>query len=708
MTARAGLTPDGIAEALSRFGGGQGLEALMRILREGNVETRRMAVEAVRTVQTRPALDFLIEAARDHAPVVRRAAAVAIGDHLEPVALEPLLTLLFDNDLDVRCAAARSLRRFKVDPRAVEALNGCLADAPLPLISAAVESLGEDIPPASLKGVMARLHDLGGRAAGRALVALARQGGASVIPTLVAHYQQMAPEVRPYLLASLEFASSQPARDFLLRCLKSGPPAEQAAAARALGRGYSETESVAPLVDLTASVDRAARASAAEALGALARKGVDVVRPLVHALEKAASKRPPSARPEAYKRLEKGVGAERRIWEALVLLDRLDRLDLSRTMAEALKEGGSRAAAEAHLDGLDSDAATLMREILALDVKWQRVQASSALAVAAEAVAERHRRRLRILGAAEALGRTASPDATKPLSDLLADPDPEVRSSAARALGANGDAAAAGTITRGLTDPEGRVRANAAWALGRLGARDSDDLLVQLAVDRDSWVRVNAVLALHALGAPVALETARRALSDVDNRVRATAARVLGERGGAAEIDPLRAALYDEDRRVRANAAEAVAALMARMGRAGGDVIGALADLLRAEDNRVRANVAVALHPHDSGRALGTLAEMCTSADVWMRASAAWALGEIGSVEAVPHLAALLADSEARVRTHAVRGLAHLRGPDALQAARSALAALGVERLDQATGTAHDDGQTEAARIVASLATGAT
>jgi HEAT repeat protein len=81
----------------------------------------------VETMRNRRDLPGLIAALSSQSPVVRRDAAVALGEVGDARAVEPLKTLLIDRSEDVRIAAARALGELG-DSRAIEALIRALND----------------------------------------------------------------------------------------------------------------------------------------------------------------------------------------------------------------------------------------------------------------------------------------------------------------------------------------------------------------------------------------------------------------------------------------------------------------------------------------------------------------------------------------------------------------------------------------------------
>lgn len=182
-------------------------------------------------------------------------------------------------------------------------------------------------------------------------------------------------------------------------------------------------------------------------------------------------------------------------------------------------------------------------------VKAVRQEASSALAaiggpvVPVLAKAVTHQDWLVRLHAVEALGKTRSPSAVKPLvSTLLSDADSAVREDAVRALGDIGDPDAVDVLFAVLKVPG--LRTLAVEALGRIGDRRAVPILVDIVVGThppeetrtvdgcgDRWneeaiTQAAAVRGLGAIGDESALPTLVAALEPTVTRAEAAAALV--------------------------------------------------------------------------------------------------------------------------------------------------------------------------------------
>lgn len=175
------------------------------------------------------------------------------------------------------------------------------------------------------------------------------------------------------------------------------------------------------------------------------------------------------------------------------------------------------------------------------------------------------------------------------LTELLADPDPEVRRTAAEALGKVGHQSAESALIAALDDRDPRVRAAAALALGRLvGSKEGGATLVEHLSDSSEPVRASAAMALGEIDlsaaheeqilrtlhhpdvstrlaasrALLSVETLRfstdleSALNDANAQIRQGVAAVLGETGDVRSLPILLRLLQkDADAGVRAEAA---------------------------------------------------------------------------------------------------------------------------------------------------------
>jgi HEAT repeat protein len=93
-------------------------------------------------------------------------------------------------------------------------------------------------------------------------------------------------------------------------------------------------------------------------------------------------------------------------------------------------------------------------------------------------------------------------DVTRPLAELLRDPDPDLRIQAAHALGEQASPEAIPPLVAALDDPDPNVRFHAIESLGRLQSAEAVDSLAAIAESRDFFLAFPAVEALARIDDP--------------------------------------------------------------------------------------------------------------------------------------------------------------------------------------------------------------
>ena len=219
-----------------------------------------------------------------------------------------------------------------------------------------------------------------------------------------------------------------------------------------------------------------------------------------------------------------------------------------------------------------------------------------------------------------------SEQASRRLSELLADPDPEVRRTAAEALGKIGHQSATTGLIAALEDREPAVRAAAAVALGRINDGSSGTALVAHLADASETVRAASALALGEIRLTAAhVKQILRLLHHPDAAVRVAASRALLSLEAVSISPELTSALEDTDAQVRQGAAAALGET--------GDArsVPSLVHLLRNDaDGGVRAEAAFRLGKVGDRDALGPLSAVAEK-DVnhTVREWASWAIRQI-------------------------------------------------------------------------------
>lgn len=158
---------------------------------------------------------------------------------------------------------------------------------------------------------------------------------------------------------------------------------------------------------------------------------------------------------------------------------------------------------------------------------------------------------------AVALGDTADPSTISALLGALDDEDAYVRSRAALALAAIGNDAE-GSLVTSLSTGNERTRKGAALALGRIGSKDATLSLIKSLNNSNEDVRLQVRSALADIGKE-AIPALTSALStEKDPHTRAGAALTLGKIGGPEAENSLIKAQDDEDEYVQRIAREAL------------------------------------------------------------------------------------------------------------------------------------------------------
>ena len=111
-------------------------------------------------------------------------------------------------------------------------------------------------------------------------------------------------------------------------------------------------------------------------------------------------------------------------------------------------------------------------------------------------------RNFSLLSSALKLLSVTDVNVTGPLTELLEDPDPDLRIQAALALGDQHDPTAVAPLLRALADPDANVRFQVVESLGRLRAEAAADALVSIVESEDFFLAFAALDALAAILVP--------------------------------------------------------------------------------------------------------------------------------------------------------------------------------------------------------------
>jgi len=560
------------------------------------------------------ALEPLLASLREEEDELERAGlAYTLGEMGDPRAVEPLIAILQDRaeDQKARHSAAEALRKIG-DPRALAPLNAVLQDrAGEPeLRQCAAKALGRFGPPA-VDALVPVLQDQAEspevrQEAARALGNL----GAPAVDGLIAVLPDAALG-REAVYALVRIGDTRAVEPLLALHLGT-----RDAGVLALGR-FRDPRARGPLIAALADEDADYAKDAALALGAMSDPRA--VEPLVAALE---LRQPSYFFTEAVARALGQIGGQRALEALLALFQNEDH----------------RAHAVEALAQFD-DPRAIRTLVAALCETWPPTREAAKEGLVAHGAA--------------ALG---------PLRAALHSKNDTLATAAAGVLGQLGPPAVEALIGA-LVPGSDSLRWAIAAALGEI--RDPRATNPLLACYGDKNVRQPVTKALAKIADPRTVEPLIAALKDENVHVRYAAAEGLGAIGDATALVPLLTALVVE-KDIRYGVKEALARL-------GGLAVEPLVRVLqdrRWEERHVAAQI---LGQIADPRAAPALLAALQEEDMYVREAAAEALGQIDTPQAVEPLCALLRDDVWFVRKAAAEALGRIADPRAGRALRGAL-----------------------------------
>ena len=542
-------------------------------------------------------------------PRIRERIVQVLGRIGYPLAVEPLIVALRDEDWGVRDDATQTLSHIGV--AAIDPLLGALHDDDHDVRHRAAQALAHIGPPA-VASLLVALQDADRDVRFRTAAVLGHIADRRAITALCDALRDDNREVRYQAASALTHIADPQAVAPLLGLLRDTDSDVRQIAAQALHHlGWEPTT----------PADHITFAIAAHQWNECSSYGSAAIAPLVAALhdddwrtrQGAATALTHIADPQAV--------------APLLALLRDDDSDVRQTAAAILGQIG--------------DSRAVRPLIMALrDNHWRVVRRS----------------------AVTALGQIGDPQAVLPLMNALHDPDGNVRYRAAIALAHIGQPAVE-RLAKALHDDDSEVRENAAAALAEIGEPAVDTLIAALR-DPDDEVQRLAATALGYTRDPRTVEAFMAILSDPDSPLHPIAADALAGMGEAA-LDPLLATLYEGDTDLRATATSILAEL--------GDVaLEPLADALGDKSWRIRQSAASALGQIGDSWATDPLVTILQDKKAEVRQTVALALGQIGDPRAIPSLIAALHDSYWRVRECCTAALIQM-APDTLEPLMAAL-----------------------------------
>jgi HEAT repeat protein len=224
------------AEALGEIGDSMAVPALIEALNDDPMgSVRSTAAKALGSIKDPSAVHALVKALKDPVGSVRAAAAKALGGIQDPVAAPALIETLNDNYEQVLRAVASSLGAAK-DPAAVPALIGKLTDPGENVRLSAAKALGDIGHPAAVPELIHALEDPASEVRSMAAKALGTIKDPTAVPALikVLDKDDATPGNVSAIVYALEQINDPSAAPALTEALHSASTRVRSAAARAL------------------------------------------------------------------------------------------------------------------------------------------------------------------------------------------------------------------------------------------------------------------------------------------------------------------------------------------------------------------------------------------------------------------------------------------------------------------------------------------
>jgi HEAT repeat protein len=245
------------------------------------------------------------------------------------------------------------------------------------------------------------------------------------------------------------------------------------------------------------------------------------------------------------------------------------------------------------------------------------------------------------------------------LDRLLANEDGHVRSTAAVSISMLDDPRCLMKLRRLLTDPYEDVQEAAVEALTNLkGFLDPDNLASSLR-DGNAVMRKNAALLLGNIRASGTVEELGFALKDENVKVRKAVVAALSAIGSEEAVRYLSYALTDESPDIRISAALSLGAI------GGGGVMESLAILSTDPDDSVRVAAAKALGMLGDADAVRTLTGLLSDRNGFVIAASIESLSEIQDNDARDAILGMLGSADDEIRRTAIIGLSRFSGVEA-------------------------------------------
>jgi len=591
QAANAGNTNVRIAalQALARFGTRVPIEPLLATLHDPVAVIRAAGLEAVyRRPITREAFQALLPLSKDPDDRVRAVFVIQLSRQEGKEALDALLGLAQDENVDVRVRVIIALRQFisrTDDPRVAAAIQAALHDQAPAVRAMATRALSSFHAPEALALQMAGDADAGVRAA--AIHLLISSPDPQRLPILHAALQDTASNVRQEAIHALAGVNQPEIRQALLACLRDQAPGVRRAALEALDidRRSEVTEAIiAALQDPDTEVKQAAARLLA-------------LRNDTHGLELLITMLHGDDENRAHEAVQVLGILGPPAFPALVAALQDPRPRINQEAESALQNTQDSRLAALLLPLLQEKDPQLRLRVIDLLHDIRMPQVCDALLATLRDTNPRVREEAAIwLSSLE----FTDPKVVPPLIAATQDRLPSVRQIAARALGRILDARAVQPLVALLKDADSDVRREATQALSYISVAFPEPVangLLVLETDADPAVRVRAL----SIGGGQAFEPLIRAgLRDPDARVRVQALQSAHWRPSQEMRAAILAALGDTDARVRKAAVQSATA-------AGPDAIEPLLAVLQDKVPDIRQAALGSLAAFNDPRAIGAV-----------------------------------------------------------------------------------------------------
>ena len=570
-------------------------ERLIEEMASGDVDVRKLVVDALAAIGDPASRESLIRAMEDDDPNVRAAATEALGVVGGSEEIECLMRLasITDEDVLVRLSALRALCHMEAGvgvTRLVDALENSL------LRPAAFELLGHSVDPAAIDVLLKGLESGGRSSQEKAMAALLRRLGRVD--------DREACELRTRLHEAV--AANDDLVEACCERLDGADLGSRMVLVQFLGL-VEDVRGIVPI--LLAGRDEAIEELADATLVALG----EVV---------------PAVLDETWDELDRTVKAR-----ACAILGKIGGDCADRLLCETLRspdgELRSRAASALAEGGFYDRVLDLVR-CLEAAAQNEAIDGSEEVATIVAAI-------VRLAERSEEAETGFDVQLIEVLSSRLGGAPEPVRLAIAQVFSYVGRAQDESVIGYLLKDESSAVRRAAVHALGRFGFEHSRDAIRLALADESSSVRISAAKVLGELGHFEAIEELRGLIADEDSRVVAVAIRSLGRlyRDGEAATEEIYDLMGD------ALGSEPLVALAAceALEEMGGDRAGSLARsaLQCAEPDVVRAAV-ICLGLHGDDEDLAEAISLVSHFDWSVRAEIAQVLSERGYRKCLPAL----------------------------------------------------------------------